>query len=101
MLKRSSAAVATSREGHRSPSFHPVLERVAYGTPTTRRGALVASCIAALCIRQRDPAPHASGQIRLRHKASIAARGASDRNLYQGVLQTTALHVAHDMSYRL
>src|SRR5262249_13910884 len=44
-------------------------------------------------------APHVSGQI-LHHKASIAARGASDRNLYQGVLPTMALHVAHDMSHR-
>jgi hypothetical protein len=29
-----------------------------------------------------------SAQIGLRHKASIAARGASGRHLYQGVLQT-------------
>jgi hypothetical protein len=41
-----------------------------------------------------------SGQIGLRHKASITVRGASDRNLCQGVLQTMALHVAQDMSYR-
>src|SRR5262245_21817471 len=49
----------------------------------TRRGALAASC------GQKRPAPHVSGQI-LHHKASIAARGASDRNLYQGVLPTMA-----------
>src|SRR5215831_6527215 len=61
---------------------------------TTRRGALGASCI------QQRPAPCESGQIGLRHKASITARGTSGRNLYQGVLQTLALHVAHDMSYR-
>jgi hypothetical protein len=47
------------------------------------------------------PRPHERGQIGLRHKASIILRGASGRNLYQGVLQTMALHVAHDMSYRL
>src|SRR5262249_29607640 len=46
--------------------------------------------------------PHArtSGQIGLRHKASTTARGASGCNLYQGVLQAVALHVAHHMSYR-
>jgi hypothetical protein len=41
-----------------------------------------------------------SGQIGLRHKASITARGASGRNLRQGVLQAMPLYVAHDMSYR-
>jgi len=62
---------------------------------TTRRGApAVVSCI------QQRPAPYVSGQIGLRHKASTTARGASGRNLYQGVVQTMALHVAHDMSYR-
>src|SRR5215467_8869550 len=61
---------------------------------TTRPGALGASCI------QPRPAPYVSTQIDLRHKASIAARGASGRNLHQGVLQTMALHAAHDMSYR-
>jgi hypothetical protein len=61
---------------------------------TTRRGALGASRI------QQRPAPDVSGQIGLPHKASITARGASGHNLYQGVLQTMALHVAHHMSYR-
>src|SRR5262245_32570782 len=61
---------------------------------TTRRGALGASCI------QQRPAPYVSGQIGLRHKASTTARGASGRNLHQGVLPTMVLHVAHDMSYR-
>src|SRR6516165_9823029 len=61
---------------------------------TTRRGApAVVSCI------QQRPAPYVSGQIGLRHKASTTARGASGRNLYQGVVQTMALHVAHHMSY--
>src|SRR5262249_26369856 len=46
------------------------------------------------------PRPYVSDQIGLRHKASTTARGASGRNPYQGRLQTTALHVAHDMSYR-
>src|SRR5262249_42606950 len=61
---------------------------------TTRRGALGASCI------EQGPAPYVSGQIGLRHKASTTARGANGRNLYQGVLQTMAFHVAHHMSYR-
>src|SRR5262249_51800755 len=61
---------------------------------TTRRGALGASCI------QQRPPPFVSGEIGLRHKASITPRGASGRNLYQGVLQTMALHIAHHMSYR-
>src|SRR5262249_53916621 len=34
------------------------------------------------------------------NKWPITARGASDHNPYQGVLQTMALHAAHDMSYR-
>ena len=76
------------------------LKRVGYSHTNPRRGALAASCIAASCIRQRRPAPHVSGQNGLRHKASIAARGASDRNPYQGVLQTMALHAAQHMSYR-
>src|SRR5262245_22180100 len=64
---------------------------------TTRRGTLAASYY----IQQRHPALHVSGQINgLHHTASTTARSASDRNLYQGVLQTMALHVAHDMSYR-
>src|SRR5262249_3035142 len=67
-----------------------------YGTTTRRDVPAGASCI-----QQRLPR-YVSGQIDgLHYKASIAARGASDRNLYQGVLQTTAWHVAHDMSYRL
>ena len=37
---------------------------------------------------------------RVAFPASITARGASDHNLYQGVLQTIALHAAHHMSYR-
>jgi hypothetical protein len=78
----------------------PVLKRLATAHTTTGLGALAASCIAASCIRQRRPAPHVSGQIGLRHKASIAARGASDHNPYQGVLQTMALRAAHHMSYR-
>jgi len=60
----------------------------------TRRGALGASYI------QQHRALDVNGQIGLLHKASTTARGASGRNLYQGVLQTIALHVAHDMSYR-
>jgi hypothetical protein len=93
-VRRSSAAVATSREGHRWPSFHRPLKRVADGILTTRRGALGASC------SQQRPAHYVNGQIGLRHIASTTARGASDRNLYQGGLQAMALHVAHDMSYR-
>src|SRR6266508_804793 len=67
---------------------------VALRHTTTRRGALAASCI------QKRPAPYVRAKIGLRHKASITARGASGRNLYQGLLPTRALHVAHDMSYR-
>src|SRR5262249_16495151 len=33
-------------------------------------------------------------------KKWLTAHGASDHNPYQGVLQTTALHAAHDMTYR-
>ena len=58
-LRRSSAAVATSREGQRSPNFHPLAfeESCLRHHTTTRRGALAASCIAASCIQQRRPAP--------------------------------------------
>jgi hypothetical protein len=48
----------------------------------------------------KAPRPLLRAKIGLRHKASITARGASDRNLYQGVVPTMALHVAHDMSCR-
>src|SRR5262245_45222018 len=76
--------------------LHPGLEESWLRHTTTRRGAL-----AAPYIQQRRPVPHVSAQINgLRHKASITAHGASDHNPYQGVLQTTALHAAHDMSYR-
>src|SRR5262249_32569927 len=52
-------------------------------------------------IQQHHPALHVSGQITgLHHKASITAREANDHNPYQVVLQTIALHAAHDMSYR-
>src|SRR5215470_19788808 len=77
-------------------SFHPGLEESWLRHTTTRRGALAASYI-----QQRRPVPHVSGQINgLRHKASITARGASDHNPYQVVLQTMALHADHHMSYR-
>ena len=65
-----------------------------YATVAARRGALGASC------GQQRPAHYANGQIALHHKASTTARGESGRNLYQGVVQAMALHVAHDTSYR-
>jgi hypothetical protein len=43
MLRRFFAAVATRREGHRSPNFHPVFEESWLRHTTTRRGALAAS----------------------------------------------------------
>src|SRR5262249_17388391 len=89
LINRDCSAIADCRKRRRADRAEGALRHT-----TTRRGALGASCI------QQRPAPHVSGQIGLRHKASTTARGASGRNPYQGVLQTMALHVAHDMSYR-
>src|SRR5947207_2947904 len=52
----------------------------AHTATTTRRGAPAAVS----CIQQRPRPPmHARGQVGLRRKDSITARGASGRNLYQ------------------
>jgi len=97
-------AVQSRPSNRHVPTWYRVsvsLKIVVLGHTTTNPGALAASCITAVCIRQRHPALHVSDQINgLHHKASITARGASDHNLYQGVLQTMALPVAHHMSYR-
>jgi hypothetical protein len=88
----SAPPVATTREGQRWPNFH-VVEGSCLPV-ATRRGALGASC------NQQRPAHYVNGQIDLHHKASTTARGASGRNLSQGVVKAMALHVAHGTSYR-